>query len=179
MKYLITLLSVILLLGGCSNSNSESKKTSSSSQTETSSVIESSVKKEDSKVESSSQMNAESSPQISIASIKSSQVEKSSKTDLKNLTATQLNQWVYNAMISDQTTQAPMNAFIFTQSKDDSGCVVIQVKENHQSDWMKQHSAAEEVNPTVAYYRIDAAGNLQKGMPGSNWDNTNVPYPGN
>lgn len=175
MKYLITLLSVVLLLGGCSNSNSESKKTSSSSQTETSSAIESSVKKEDSKVESSSQMNAESSPQMSIASITSSQVEKSSKTDLKNLTATQVNQWVYNAM----TTQAPMNAFIFTQSKDESGCIVIQVKENHQSDWMKQHSAVEEVNPTVAYYRIDAAGNLQKGMPGSNWDNTNVPYPGN
>ncbi|HIX01193.1 MAG TPA: hypothetical protein H9861_00345 [Candidatus Ligilactobacillus excrementigallinarum] len=175
MKYLITLLSVVLLLGGCSNSNSESKKTSSSSQTETSSAIESSVKKEDSKVESSSQMNAESSPQMSTASITSSQVEKSSKTDLKNLTATQVNQWVYNAM----TTQAPMNAFIFTQSKDESGCIVIQVKENHQSDWMKQHSAVEEVNPTVAYYRIDAAGNLQKGMPGSNWDNTNVPYPGN
>lgn len=175
MKYLITLLSVVLLLGGCSNSNSESKKTSSSSQTETSSAIESSVKKEDSKVESSSQMNAESSPQMSIASITSSQVEKSSKTDLKNLTATQVNQWVYNAM----TTQAPMNAFIFTQSKDESGCIVIQVKENHQSDWMKQHSAVEEINPTIAYYRIDAAGNLQKGMPGSNWDNTNVPYPGN
>lgn len=175
MKYLITLLSVVLLLGGCSNSNSESKKTSSSSQTETSSAIESSVKKEDSKVESSSQMNAESSPQMSTASITSSQVEKSSKTDLKNLTATQVNQWVYNAM----TTQAPMNAFIFTQSKDESGCIVIQVKENHQSDWMKQHSAVEEVNPTVAYYRVDAAGNLQKGMPGSNWDNTNVPYPGN
>lgn len=175
MKYLITLLSVVLLLGGCSNSNSESKKTSSSSQTETSSAIESSVKKEDSKVESSSQMNAESSPQMSTASITSSQVEKSSKTDLKNLTATQVNQWVYNAM----TTQAPMNAFIFTQSKDESGCIVIQVKENHQSDWMKQHSAVEEVNPTVAYYRIDAAGNLQKGMPSSNWDNTNVPYPGN
>lgn len=175
MKYLITLLSVVLLLGGCSNSNSESKKTSSSSQTETSSAIESSVKKEDSKVESSSQMNAESSPQMSTASITSSQVEKSSKTDLKNLTATQVNQWVYNAM----TTQAPMNAFIFTQSKDESGCIVIQVKENHQSDWMKQHSAVEEVNPTIAYYRIDAAGNLQKGMPGSNWDNTNVPYPGN
>ena len=175
MKYLITLLSVVLLLGGCSNSNSEGKKTSSSSQTETSSAIESSVKKEDSKVESSSQMNAESSPQMSTASITSSQVEKSSKTDLKNLTATQVNQWVYNAM----TTQAPMNAFIFTQSKDESGCIVIQVKENHQSDWMKQHSAVEEVNPTVAYYRIDAAGNLQKGMPGSNWDNTNVPYPGN
>lgn len=104
------------------------------------------------------------------------------EVDTKNLTAQQVNEWAYQAVLKicyDQNNdKPPMNSFDFEQSKDDSGCVEVMVHENHDSDWMKRHNAMSGVHPTIAIFRIDAQGNLQQNN-GGDWKDTNFPYPGN
>jgi hypothetical protein len=51
---------------------------------------------------------------------------------------------------------------------DTDGLVYATIKENHQSDAMKQAGADPNTSPTVAHYRINANGELEKSSDGLN-----------
>lgn len=116
-------------------------------------------------------------------SSESSSQNSNGNVDTKNLTTQQVNNWVYQAMLKTYYTgneKPPMDALDFEQNTDDSGCVEILVRENHDSDWMKERGAMQGVNPTIATFRVDAQGNLQQNDYGDGgWKDTNIPYPGN
>ena len=116
----------------------------------------------------------------------SSSQSNNGNVDTKDLTTQQVNNWVYQAMLkiyySSDNDKPPMDAYVFEQTQDDSGCVEILVRENHDSDWMKKKcpDVDQDVTPTIATFRVDAQGNLQQNDYGDGgWKDTNIPYPGN
>lgn len=116
----------------------------------------------------------------------SSNQNNNGNVDTKDLTTQQVDNWVYQAMLKiyygQSADKPPMDAYVFEQNTDDSGCVEILVRENHSSDWMKKKcpDLDQDVTPTIATFRVDAQGNLQQNDYGNGgWKNTNIPYPGN
>lgn len=72
-----------------------------------------------------------------------------SQVDTKNLTTQQVEDWVIANYL-------------------ENGLVYATIKENHQSDAMKQAGADPNTSPTVAHYRINANGELEKSSDGLN-----------
>lgn len=89
-----------------------------------------------------------------------------SVVDTKNLTTVQVNDWVFRHFAQDNPTVAQKDFsqadYLFDASSDENGLLVIFVRENHDSQKMQEAGAAAGHNPTVARYRINSAGELEK-----------------
>nr|WP_321315358.1 hypothetical protein [uncultured Ligilactobacillus sp.] len=191
-KLFVLLMGTALVLGGCGSSQTQKSSDNSDSKTKTEEVSskakktkEVSSQKDNEATESSQAVSENSARQEGSNTSESSATEnstasKSNSVDTKNLTTEQANSWAYKAVIQNYSKDGstpPMEAFTFSDITDDSGCLTIQVQENHQSEWMKEHNGNADTNPTVGWYRINEQGQLQKGNgSGDDWQNTNIPY---
>ena len=93
-----------------------------------------------------------------------------SQVDTKNLTTQQVEDWVIaNYLENRKDSRFTKKDFTIESWKSDTdGLVYATIKENHQSDAMKQAGADPNTSPTVAHYRINANGELEKSSDGLN-----------
>ena len=93
-----------------------------------------------------------------------------SQVDTKNLTTQQVEDWVIaNYLENRKDSRFTKKDFTIESWKSDTdGLVYATIKENHQSDAMKQAGADSNTSPTVAHYRINANGELEKSSDGLN-----------
>ncbi|MGT2947837.1 hypothetical protein [Streptococcus devriesei] len=97
--------------------------------------------------------------------------KKDSQVDTKNLTTQQVEDWVIaHYLDSNKDNRFTKADFIIESWKAQTdGLVYAIVRENHDTDAMKEAGADPNVNPAVAHYRINANGELEKLSGADNW----------